>query len=58
MHFDNADNNTASGRAYTTTGVRMVPSFLLPEKDDLLLGNTALGIYEFSRRFETIHSLP
>jgi hypothetical protein len=58
MHFDNADNNTASGRAYTTTGVRMVPSFVLPEKDDLLLGNTALGIYEFSRRFEAIRSLP
>lgn len=58
MHFDNADNNTASARAYTTTGVRMVPSFVLPENDDLLLGNTALGIYEFSRRFETIRGLP
>jgi hypothetical protein len=57
MHFDNADNNTGSGRAYTTAGARMVPSFILPEKDDLLLGNTALGIYEFSRKLEKIRTL-
>lgn len=57
MHFDNANNNTASGRAYTTAGARMVPSFILPEKDDLLAGNTELGTYEFSRHFEKIRTL-
>jgi len=49
LHFDNADNNTASNRAYTPGGARMVPNFILVEKDDLLLGNDPLGIYEFPR---------
>lgn len=49
MHFDNADNNTSSRRIYTTDGARMVPGFVLVEKDDLLLGNDPLGIYEFPR---------
>jgi hypothetical protein len=49
MHFDNADNKTASGRAYTMSGARIVPGFILVEKDDLLLGNDPLGIYEFPR---------
>ena len=49
MHFDSADNKTASARAYTTSGARMVPGFIFVEKDDLLLGNDPLGIYEFPR---------
>ena len=49
MHFDSADNKTASARAYTKSGARMVPGFILVEKDDLLLGNDPLGIYEFPR---------
>lgn len=49
MHFDSANNKTASGRAYTMNGARMVPGFILVEKDDLLLGNDPLGIYEFPR---------
>jgi hypothetical protein len=49
MHFDSADNKTASARAYTMSGARMVPGFILVEKDDLLLGNDPLGIYEFPR---------
>jgi hypothetical protein len=49
MHFDNADNNTSSDRIYTTDRARMVPDFVLVEKDDLLLSNDPLGIYEFPR---------
>jgi hypothetical protein len=49
MHFDNADNNTSSNRIYTTDRARMVPDFVFVEKDDLLLGNDPLGIYEFPR---------
>ena len=49
MHFDNADNNVGSGRAYTTYGARMVPNFILVEKDRLLVGNDPLGVYEFPR---------
>lgn len=49
MHFDNADNNTSSNRIYTTDRARMVPDFLFVEKDELLLGNDPLGIYEFPR---------
>lgn len=49
MHFDSADNKIATARAYTASGARMVPGFILVEKDDLLLGNDALGIYEFPR---------
>lgn len=49
MHFDNADNNTSTSRVYTTDRARMVPDFVLVEKDDLLLGNDPLGIYEFPR---------
>jgi hypothetical protein len=49
MHFDNADNNTSSNRIYTTDRARMVPDFVFVEKDDLLLGNYPLGIYEFPR---------
>src|SRR5579872_992094 len=49
MHFDSADTNTASNRAYTTVGARMVPNFILVEKDHLLLGNDPLGIFEFPR---------
>jgi hypothetical protein len=55
MHFDNADNRTASSRVYTTSGARMVPNFLLVEKDRLLLGNSPLGIYEFPRSSGTAH---
>jgi sugar lactone lactonase YvrE len=58
MHFDSSDTNTGSARTYTVTGARMVPSFILPEKDDLLLGNAEFGIYEFSRKFHTIPNLP
>jgi hypothetical protein len=47
MHFDNADNNTSSNRIYTTDRARMVPDSIFVEKDDLLLGNDPLGIYEF-----------
>ena len=47
MNFDNADNNTSSNRIYTTDRSRMVPDFVFVEKDDLLLGNDPLGIYEF-----------
>lgn len=49
MHFDNADNKTAASRIYTTSGARMVPNFILVEKERLLLGNDPLGIYEFPR---------
>ena len=49
MHFDNADNKIAASRAYTTDGARIVPNFILVEKDRLLLGNDPLGIYEFPR---------
>jgi hypothetical protein len=49
MHFDNADNLTASSRAYTPDRVRLVPNFILVEKDHLLLGGDPLGIYEFPR---------
>jgi hypothetical protein len=49
MHFDNADNRITTSRAYTTDGARMVPNFILVEKDRLLLGNDPLGIYEFPR---------
>jgi hypothetical protein len=44
-----ADNNTSTSRIYTTDRARMVPDFVLVEKDDLLLGNDPLGIYEFPR---------
>ncbi|HZP33898.1 MAG TPA: hypothetical protein VFB23_11115 [Candidatus Acidoferrales bacterium] len=57
MHFDSADNNTDSARAYTVTGARMVPDFILAEKNDLLLGNAAFGTYEFSRKFHTNRSI-
>jgi hypothetical protein len=49
LHFDNADNQMATSRAYTTDRGRMVPNFILVEKGRLLLGNDALGIYEFLR---------
>ena len=49
IHFDDADNLTASSRAYTPDGARMVPNFILVEKDHLLLGGDPLGIYEFPR---------
>jgi hypothetical protein len=49
LHFDNANNLTASGHAYTPDGARMVPNFILVEKDRLLLGSDPLGIYEFPR---------
>jgi hypothetical protein len=54
MHFDSADTNTASNRAYTTAGARMAPNFILVEKDDLLLGNDPLGIYEFPRHSDKV----
>jgi hypothetical protein len=49
MRFDNADNQMATSRAYTTESGRMVPNFILVEKGRLLLGNDPLGIYEFPR---------
>jgi hypothetical protein len=49
LHLDNADNITGTNRVYTTGGTRMVPNFILVEKDRLLLGNDPLGIYEFPR---------
>jgi hypothetical protein len=49
MHFDNSDTNTATNRMYTTREDRMVPDFILVEKNSLLLGNDPLGIYEFLR---------
>jgi hypothetical protein len=49
MHFDNADNRVTTSRTYTTDGARMVPNFILVEKDRLLLGGDPLGIYEFLR---------
>ena len=49
MHFDNANNLTASSRAYTPDGARVVPDFILVEKDHLFLGSDPLGIYEFPR---------
>ena len=49
LHFDSANNNRGSSRVYTTNGARMVPNFILVEKDHLLLGNDPLGIYEFPR---------
>jgi len=49
MRFDNADTNTATNRIYTTRQDRMVPDFILVEKNNLLLGNDPLGIYEFRR---------
>ena len=55
MHFDNADNNTASNRVYTTYGTRMVPNSIFVERDRLLLGNDPLGIYEFAPSPGTIH---
>jgi hypothetical protein len=55
LHFDNADHITVSNRAYTTGGARMVPHFVLVEKDDLLLGNDPLGIYEFPRSSSKVH---
>jgi len=55
MHFDSADTNTASNRAYTTVGARMVPNFILVEKDHLFLGNDPLGIYEFPRSSGKVH---
>lgn len=55
MHFDSTDSNTASNRAYTTVGARMVPNFILVEKDHLLLGNDPLGIYEFPRSSGKVH---
>ena len=55
MHFDNADNNTGSARAYTTSAARMVPDFILVEEDRLLLGNDPLGIYEFPRSSGVVH---
>jgi hypothetical protein len=55
MHFDNAGNNKGSNRAYTTSGSRMVPNFVLVEKDQLLLGNDPLGIYEFPRSSGNAH---
>jgi len=64
MHFDSADNRTATNRIYTTggtTGVatggaRLVPNFILVEKDELLLGNDPLGIYGFPRSSSKIHA--
>ena len=55
MHFDNAGNNKGSNRAYTTSGARMVPNFVLVEKDHLLLGNDPLGIYAFPRSSGNVH---
>ncbi len=55
MRFDNADNSTATSRIYTTNRARMVPNFILVEKDHLLLGNEPLGIYEFPRSFSSPH---
>lgn len=55
MRFDNADNDKAASRAYTTAGARMVPNFILVEKDRLLLGNDPLGIYEFPRSSSNVH---
>jgi len=55
MHFDNANNHTGSARAYTTSGARMVPNFILAEKDRLLLGHDLLGIYEFPRSSGVVH---
>jgi hypothetical protein len=49
IHFDSADTNTGSHRAYTAGGARMVPNSILVEKEHLLLGNDPLGIYEFPR---------
>jgi hypothetical protein len=55
MHFDNANNNKGSNRVYTTRGARMVPNFVLVEKDHLLLGNDPLGIYAFPRSSGNVH---
>lgn len=55
MRFDNPDSNNGGARAYTPSGARMVPNFILTEKDDLLLGNNELGIYEFPRDFKKFH---
>ena len=55
MHFDNADNRMTTSRAYTIDGARMVPNFILLEKDRLLLGSDPLGIYEFLRVSDGIH---
>ena len=55
MHFDGGDNKTASARAYTTSGARMVPGFIFVEKDGLLLGSDSLGIYEFPRSLAKSH---
>jgi hypothetical protein len=55
MHFDSADTKTASNRIYVTGGARLVPNFVRVEKDDLLLGNDPLGIYEFPRSSSKIH---
>ena len=49
LHVDSTDNIAGSNRTYTMSGARMVPNFILVEKDRLLLGNDPLGIYEFSR---------
>jgi hypothetical protein len=55
IHFDNADNITASNRIYTTYAIRMVPNSILVEKDHLLLSNDPLGIYEFVRSSASVH---
>jgi DNA-binding beta-propeller fold protein YncE len=55
MHFDNADRKTGSNRIYAIGGARLVPHFILVEKDDLLLGNDPLGIYEFARASNKVH---
>jgi hypothetical protein len=55
MHFDSANNIKDSKRVYTTYANRMVPNSILVEKDDLLLGNDPLGIYEFARSSGNTH---
>lgn len=55
MHFDSSNSNTASNRAYTGGGARMVPNFILVEKEHLLLGNDLLGIYQFPRSSGKVH---
>jgi hypothetical protein len=55
MHFDSADNKTATARTYTTSGARIVPGFIFVEKDNLLLGSDSLGIYEFPRSLTKKH---
>lgn len=55
LHFNNADQERGSNRAYTKDGARMVPNFILVEKNRLLLGNDSLGIHEFSRASDAPH---